>query len=72
MELKDKKGLENLVADHLSRLEFEDNEASKVHINDSFMDKQLLALSHAEFTPWFTDLVNYLATEVVPTKLSSQ
>ena len=49
-----------------------DNEASQVHINDSFLDKQLLSLSHAKFTPRFADLVNYLATGVVPTDLSSQ
>ena len=65
-EIKDKKGSENLVANHLSRLELEDNETTQVHINDSFPDEQLLALSHAEFTPWFGDLVNYLAARVVP------
>ena len=62
--IKDKKGSKILVADHLSRLEFEDNGASQVHINDSFPDEQLLALSHTEFTSWFADLRNYLAVEV--------
>ena len=38
VEIKDKKGLKNLVVGHLSRLELEDNEASQVHINDSFLD----------------------------------
>ena len=60
------------MADHLSRLELKDNEASQVHINDSFPDKQLLALSHGEFTSWFADLVNYLAVGVVPKDFSSQ
>ena len=50
VEIKDKKGSENLVADHLSRLELIENEASQEHINDSFPDKQLLALSHADWT----------------------
>ena len=50
----------------------EDNEASQVHINYSFPDEQLIALSHVEFTPWFADLMNYLAAKVVPTYLSSQ
>ena len=62
--IKDQKGSKNLVADHLLRLEFEDNGASQVHINDSFPDEQLLALSHTEFTPWFADLRNYLAVKV--------
>ena len=42
MEIKEKKGLENLVANYLSRLELEVNEASQVHINNSFLDEQLL------------------------------
>ena len=61
-----------MVVDYLLRLELNDNEASQVHINDSFPYEQLLALSHAEFTPWFADLVNYLAVKVVPTHMSSQ
>ena len=42
LEIKDKKGIENLVADHLSRLEGPIND---VHINDNFPDEQLLAMS---------------------------
>ena len=60
VEIKDKKESENLVVDHLSRLEFVDNVASQVCIIDSFPNEQFLALSHAEFTPWFVDLLNYL------------
>ena len=41
LEIKDKKGTENLVADHLSRLEGPSNE---IQINDDFPDKQLLAI----------------------------
>ena len=60
------------MADHLPRLELEDNEASQVHINDSFPDKQLLAVSHANWTPWFADIVNYLAARIIPSYLTSQ
>ena len=42
LEIKDKKGIENLVVDHLSRLEGPIND---VHINDNFPDEQLLAMS---------------------------
>ena len=70
VEIKDK-GLENLVAGHLSRLELEDNEASQVHINDSFLDEQFLALSHADWTPWVADIVNYLAAGITPSNLTS-
>ena len=36
LEIKDKKGMENLVADHLSRLE---GESDEVHVNDDFPDE---------------------------------
>ena len=63
MEIKDNKGLKNLVADHFSRPELEDNEALIVHIYDRFPNKQLLAVSHDNWTPWFVDIVNYLVVE---------
>lgn len=63
VEIKDKKGSENVVADHLSRVSnapFDDNP-----INESFPDEQLLAISSHE--PWFADIVNYLVTNEIPT-----
>ena len=71
VEIKDK-GSENLVADHLSRLELKDNEASQVQINDSFPNKQLLVVSHADWTPWFADIMNYLAAGIIPSDLTPQ
>ena len=50
----------------------EDNEASQVHINDSFPNKQLVVVSHADWTPWFVDIVNYLAVGIIPSDLTSQ
>ena len=41
LEIKDKKGTENLVADHLSRLE---GSSKEIHINDDFHDEQILAI----------------------------
>ena len=57
---------------NLSRLEFPDNEASQVHINDSFPDKQLLALFPIDWTLSFTNIVNYLASGIIPLDLTSQ
>ena len=55
LEIKDKKGTENLVAYHLSWLE----EASdEVQVNDDFLDKQLLAIEDKRAVPWFADYVN--------------
>ena len=66
MEIKDKKGTENLVFDHLSRLEVSSKE---IHINDYFPDEQLLAIEDIKLVPWFADLVNYLVAKVLPKNL---
>ncbi|XP_038976409.1 uncharacterized protein LOC113461320 [Phoenix dactylifera] len=66
LEIRDKRGMENVVADHLSRLEGQ-SRADEVPINESFPDEQLLAVS---VIPWYADLVNYLVSGIVPPDLS--
>ena len=63
VEIKDKKGTENLVADHLSRLE---GARDDVPVNDEFPDEKLLAIEDKRAVPWFADYVNYLVAKVVP------
>ena len=63
LEIKDKKRIENLVADHLSRLE---GSSKEIQINDDFLDEQLLAIEENKSVPWFADLVNYLVAKVLP------
>ena len=58
--MKDKKGSENSVADHLSRLHI----PSSGEICDTFPDEQLLAV--VTKVPWFAHIVNYLVTISVP------
>ena len=59
VKIKDKKGNENLVADHLSRLHIR----STGDISDTFSKEHLLAISsHA---PWFTHIVNFVVTESI-------
>ena len=48
MEIKDKKGTRNLVANHLSRLE---GPSKEIHINDDFPDEQLLAIEDKKPVP---------------------
>ena len=60
LEIKDKKGSENSVADHLSRL----HNTSSGEICDTFPDEQLLAV--VTRVPWFAHIVNYLVTKFVP------
>ena len=59
-EIRDKKGSENVVADHLSRLLIDFNE-DVVPIAKMFPDEQLMHISQIS-APWFADIVNYLVT----------
>nr|XP_016500200.1 PREDICTED: uncharacterized protein LOC107818678 [Nicotiana tabacum] len=62
LEIRDRKGTENQVADHLSRLE---NVAEGDVINETFLDEQLLAITAGEVL-WYDDFVNYLASGEMP------
>ncbi|KAL5577624.1 hypothetical protein UlMin_019323 [Ulmus minor] len=70
LEIKDKKGTENVIADHLSRMNHvQPNEEIDGDINEIFPDEQLLAVREA---PWYADIVNYLAKGTPPPELSYQ
>ena len=69
LEIKDKKGTENLVANHLSRLE---GPRDEVQVNDDFPYEQLLEIEDTKPTPWFADYVNYLVAKVIPSEFSYQ
>ena len=69
LEIKDKKGIENLVADHLSRLK---GPRDEVQVNDNFPDEQLLVIEDTKPVPWFVDYVNYLVAMVIPPDFSYQ
>ncbi|MGC8165312.1 hypothetical protein ACP3WT_27410, partial [Salmonella enterica] len=66
--IRDKKGVENVVADHLSRLVLTDSPETTA-INDMFPDEQLFAVSQL---PWYADIANYLATGTIPTYWKKQ
>ena len=68
MEIKDKKGNENTVADHLSRLETEDGD-QLIPIQEAFPDEHLFKAEVRLL--WYADVVNYLACGILPPKLSS-
>ncbi|RDX88061.1 hypothetical protein CR513_30403, partial [Mucuna pruriens] len=61
VEIRDKKGAKNVVADHLSRLE---REAGLMLIGDEFSDEQILWMTHA--TPWYANIYNFLVTSTYP------
>ncbi|CAN6576219.1 unnamed protein product [Malus baccata var. baccata] len=67
IEIRDKKGSENVVADHLSRMVHEEHEHA-VPIPETFPDEQLLSIEVSE--PWYANLVNYLVSRQVPSTLT--
>ena len=82
LDIKDKKGAENLVADHLSRLEHLKPEL--IPIDDHSTYERLIAginsteeetyeeISTMNNIPWYADIVNYLAADIIPPDLSYQ
>ncbi|CAN6543874.1 unnamed protein product [Malus baccata var. baccata] len=71
LEIRDKKGSENVVADHLSRLNIPTaSEEDSLPLRESFPDEQLFAVQFR--TPWFVDMVNYLVKGVVHPDLTLQ
>jgi hypothetical protein len=70
IEIQDKKGSKNVVADHLSRLVVDFDE-DVVPISETFPDEQLMHISQIS-TPWFADIVNYLVTAKMPSHWTKQ
>ena len=62
LQIKDKKGVENVVADHLSRLTIA-HDTHSPPINDEFPKKSLMQLEKA---PWYAHISNFLGTREIP------
>jgi hypothetical protein len=62
LEIKDKKGVENSVADHLSRMQFENSQELPIH--DSLRDDMLYEINRSD--PWYADIVNFMVLGYVP------
>ena len=60
--------MENVVADHLSRLTIGHN-THNPPINDEFPEESLLLVEKA---PWYAHIANYLATGELPTDWKAQ
>ena len=58
LQIRDKKGVENVVIDHLSRLTIAHNTHNPL-INDEFPEESLLLVEEA---PWYAHIANYFAT----------
>ena len=64
LEIKDKNGSDNVIVDHLSRLEKTIEDEKEIEIAENFPDEQLFLLSVQ--VPWYDDIVNYLAYGIMP------
>ncbi|XP_019085407.1 PREDICTED: uncharacterized protein LOC109126351 [Camelina sativa] len=62
IEVRDKKGIENGVADHLSRIRIDDD----VPIRDCLPEEHVYFVDTGSNQPWYADIANYLAAEVEP------
>ncbi|RVX16112.1 Retrovirus-related Pol polyprotein from transposon 17.6 [Vitis vinifera] len=65
LQIRDKKGVENVVADHLSRLAIAHN-SHVLPINDDFPEESLMLLKK---TPWYAHIANYLVSGEVPNQI---
>ncbi|KAM1221494.1 hypothetical protein ACFX2J_009144 [Malus domestica] len=65
IEIRDKKGSENVVADHLSRLVHEED---VIPIPETFPDEQLMSLKVS--APWYADIVNFLVSKRIPSEFT--
>ena len=63
LQIRDKKVVENLVADHLSRLTIAHN-THNLPIFDEFPEESLLTVDSA---PWFAHIANFLVIGELPT-----
>ena len=58
LQIRDKKGVENVVADHLSRLVIA-HDSHGLPINDDFPEESLMSVDVA---PWYSHIANFLVT----------
>ena len=68
LQIKDKKGVENVVADHLSRLTIA-HDTHSPPINDEFPEESLMQLEKA---PWYAHIANFLTTGDIPAEWKGQ
>ena len=71
LEIKDRKGTENVAADHLSRLEHKPTQTKEPEINELFPDEHLFEVRD-ENIPWFADIANWLVGRIIPPDYSRQ
>ncbi|KAK8684169.1 hypothetical protein V6N13_040200 [Hibiscus sabdariffa] len=69
LEIRDRKGTGNQIADHLSRLENKSDCESNIEIKENIPGEKII---FSTAIPWYADIVNFLVSGVLPHELSSQ
>ncbi|GJW09659.1 reverse transcriptase domain-containing protein [Tanacetum coccineum] len=70
IEIKDRKGTENVAADHLSRIE-NDETSDDSEVDDNFPEETLMEINTVS-EPWFADFANYLVGNIIPKGMTYQ
>ncbi|GJY30603.1 reverse transcriptase domain-containing protein [Tanacetum coccineum] len=70
IEIKDRKGTENVAADHLSRIENDDS-SDDSEVDDNFPGETLMEIN-TKNEPWFADFANYLVGDIIPKGMTYQ
>ncbi|GJT26107.1 reverse transcriptase domain-containing protein, partial [Tanacetum coccineum] len=70
IEIKDRKGTENVAADHLSRIE-NDESSDDSEVDDNFPRETLMEINTKD-EPWFADFANYLVADIIPKGMTYQ
>ena len=67
LKIQNKRGIENVIADHLSRIS--NAPIIQASINEDFPNEHILAILKES---WYADIVSYLATGQLPAKWTKQ
>ncbi|GKE29520.1 reverse transcriptase domain-containing protein, partial [Tanacetum coccineum] len=70
IEMKDRKGTKNVVADHLSQIKNEEI-SNDSEVDDNFLGETLMEIN-TKYEPWFVDFANYLVGDIIPKRMTYQ
>ncbi|GJX90580.1 DNA-directed DNA polymerase [Tanacetum coccineum] len=70
IEFKDRKGTENVAADHLSRIE-NDESSDDSEVDDNFPGETFMEINTKD-EPWFADFANCLVADIIPKGMTYQ
>ncbi|GJR56633.1 reverse transcriptase domain-containing protein [Tanacetum coccineum] len=70
IEINDKKGTENIVANHLFRIE-NDETSDDSEVDDNFPKETIIEITTSDI-PWFADFANYLVGDIIPKGMTYQ